>query len=652
MMEDRKKYHPLFILTMCIKLHLNFKKEIMNSSKYIEFLYETNKVSPFIGDHLLNHVSKFHTDNVFGENDVLGELLNEDVVNSCDSSEILNIFQIFIVFNPNWKFSKWFKALSCNKFNKIIQFFFDNYKNRWTYNEYYFAFECACKTGDFAFIEILLKYEDCDETLLKNGFLEALLNDHFHLGKDVIFSRYLSHLSFSDLDLDNVLIGSNNLRFEIVEWIFATFPVIQNETFLMYFDTALMNMNAPYLFFLNSKFSNHCPFSFIYDCIQHGIETSISEVSFLIVIEQGKVNMKNEDFDAEAQLVSVQWYLSLNEYYKERQNTYYFENIDETLCNAMINAIFYDDALKMFYFLHEKHNQYFQERTVFLQKMLVERLDHISQFNEINESYLLELHKKQHINIFEMLVALKSNSYYEHEYLKTNCQTICEVAYTINSEKTFGIFSTISLDLFKNNCVEWYLEKNRNFIDEKFISVLVAKRDLNFVQRYVNKHLDHIKCNISLLNEICESVISKYGLEEVILKEIYEWLQIIRNSNVQFSKNFFELGLKNLKSKDDFYERNPDYVVIEYVFYFSFPLALSGEKKKCKICFEKEDEILLNCNHSFCSGCLINWLNQKWQQTCPLCRNEIKLAYAFRLQKRPIKIRKNDEAYILEEENH
>ena len=622
----------------------------MNSSKYIEFLYETNKVSPCIGDHLLNRVSKDFTDNIFSENEVLDELLHKDIVNSCDSSEILKIFQIFILFNPNWKFSNWFKELSCNKFNEIIQFFFNTYKDRWTYNEYYFAFECACKTGDFAFIEILLRYEDCDETLLKNGFVEALLNNHFHLGKDFIFSRYLSHLSFSDLDLDNVLIGDNSC-FEIIEWIFATFPVIQNETFLMYFDTALMNMNAQYLFFLNSKFPNHCPFSFIYDCIQQDIETNISEISFHILIEQGKVNVKNKDFDAESQLISVQWYLSFNEYYKERQNTYYFEDMDQALCNAMINAIFYDDALKMFYFLHEKHNQYFQERTVLLEEMLVERLKSISQLNEINASYLLELHKKQHVNIFEMLVSLKGDSY-AFENLTNNCKTICEVAYTIDSEKTFGVFSTISLELFNNSCVEWYLEKNQNFIDQKFISVLVVKHDFKFVQRYINKHLDHIKCNISLLNEICESVMSKYELDESILKEIYEWLQTIRNSNAQLSKNFFELGLKDIKSKDDLYKRLPDYVIIEYAFYFSLPLALSGEKKRCNICFEKEDEILLNCNHSFCSCCLINWLNQEWQQTCPFCRNEIKLTDAFRLQKRPIKIRRNHDAYILEEENH
>jgi hypothetical protein len=41
--------------------------------------------------------------------------------------------------------------------------------------------------------------------------------------------------------------------------------------------------------------------------------------------------------------------------------------------------------------------------------------------------------------------------------------------------------------------------------------------------------------------------------------------------------------------------------------------------KQCKICFELDTNVLLNCNHKFCGVCLIQNKNNK----CPLCRTEI-----------------------------
>jgi hypothetical protein len=47
---------------------------------------------------------------------------------------------------------------------------------------------------------------------------------------------------------------------------------------------------------------------------------------------------------------------------------------------------------------------------------------------------------------------------------------------------------------------------------------------------------------------------------------------------------------------------------------------------KCTICLEKwhqgETITKLNCQHSFCKGCIVQWL--KMHNTCPLCRESIK----------------------------
>ena len=43
-------------------------------------------------------------------------------------------------------------------------------------------------------------------------------------------------------------------------------------------------------------------------------------------------------------------------------------------------------------------------------------------------------------------------------------------------------------------------------------------------------------------------------------------------------------------------------------------------KFECPVCLdEKEDGVILSCNHIFCTNCLNKWLTQK-NTLCPLCR--------------------------------
>jgi len=59
---------------------------------------------------------------------------------------------------------------------------------------------------------------------------------------------------------------------------------------------------------------------------------------------------------------------------------------------------------------------------------------------------------------------------------------------------------------------------------------------------------------------------------------------------------------------------------------------LESEDKICGICAcVKEEEIKLNCNHSFCYDCIYNWLKVKKQNSgsydklleCPYCKQQI-----------------------------
>jgi hypothetical protein len=45
--------------------------------------------------------------------------------------------------------------------------------------------------------------------------------------------------------------------------------------------------------------------------------------------------------------------------------------------------------------------------------------------------------------------------------------------------------------------------------------------------------------------------------------------------------------------------------------------------EECSICYEKHNTFeiaqILPCNHCFGKSCLLEWLNKKYLNTCPLC---------------------------------
>ena len=47
-------------------------------------------------------------------------------------------------------------------------------------------------------------------------------------------------------------------------------------------------------------------------------------------------------------------------------------------------------------------------------------------------------------------------------------------------------------------------------------------------------------------------------------------------------------------------------------------------KQECVICFELfTEQYKLPCNHTFCDTCIIQWLFQCKQNSCPLCKKHV-----------------------------
>ena len=72
-----------------------------------------------------------------------------------------------------------------------------------------------------------------------------------------------------------------------------------------------------------------------------------------------------------------------------------------------------------------------------------------------------------------------------------------------------------------------------------------------------------------------------------------------------------------------------DYGVRETMKYVAWKEIDKAED--CPVCMEKKADVLTDCNHQFCRGCIEKWYQDK--KNCPLCRNNIKTVQFLKLYK-------------------
>ena len=53
--------------------------------------------------------------------------------------------------------------------------------------------------------------------------------------------------------------------------------------------------------------------------------------------------------------------------------------------------------------------------------------------------------------------------------------------------------------------------------------------------------------------------------------------------------------------------------------YQGFDETVTVDKiKTCSICYDTKSDVITECKHQYCSGCIDKWL--KCNKTCPMCR--------------------------------
>lgn len=54
-----------------------------------------------------------------------------------------------------------------------------------------------------------------------------------------------------------------------------------------------------------------------------------------------------------------------------------------------------------------------------------------------------------------------------------------------------------------------------------------------------------------------------------------------------------------------------------------------GELETCIICMDKKVNIEIDCNHIYCSKCILRWIHENIHPKCPVCNKTIKNKYTY-----------------------
>lgn len=293
-------------------------------------------------------------------------------------------------------------------------------------------------------------------------------------------------------------------------------------------------------------------------------------------------------------------------------------------------------------------------------------------FKYINDIFILCIDNKEIFNYILSLEEASSKEYklqYAMDYFCRN-GNFKEIKYLFSFWDKFDIYNCLmnSISLNKNNRIFDYILDNftEKLNKDLLFKLVIINDNKSYVKKIIHKYKNDLNKN-ELFYYVCI-----YGYLNV-LKEFYhdnipnldkcmqilldnnhlkciEWLVPLIEKKIDFNKLKFNyvrdieivLFLKgyNVHIEDELFEKALKFRYMDLITTLCelYPTRFKYDKSKrtgfiikrskkikeknCHICLcELKDDVLLNCGHLFCEGCINEWLKKHF--TCPICRKNI-----------------------------
>jgi len=221
--------------------------------------------------------------------------------------------------------------------------------------------------------------------------------------------------------------------------------------------------------------------------------------------------------------------------------------------------------------------------------------------NIINNNLYVDICYFGHIDILQWFVEVKKDAYVRGVCFKNVClngfKNIAKYLYeTMNEEITDDLFVEVC-EYGRLEIVQWILEINHQINMKKAYEKAVWAGKIDIV-RFLWGEDNSLVINDELFFFVCQN---NYYNMALLLQELYRDRYVVNviDNNVEYFA---------LVRKLEFIIKN---------------IRLS--KEICSICSENQVDVITNCGHEYCYGCINKWYSKV--QSCPYCRSLVKLVY-------------------------
>lgn len=267
----------------------------------------------------------------------------------------------------------------------------------------------------------------------------------------------------------------------------------------------------------------------------------------------------------------------------------------------------------------QKYDEYIKNKNRFILKEINKILDICINFVK-KDTHNYYIYGSFFENLFSNLELENTNIkvLLENYHIK-NIESLCEIFYTLGFIKNKSDYNLLKVRVQGESEILYYNivlklpnnEKNINLIiHDTTYYTYIDRTTRNFTLTY---------SGISLISNLKNNNFFSSDSTLDLLNNLYN----ITNKRIGFyySDNMKDIKnnpfLLNLIEEQKEYKQKGIKVINK----------IKTKKNDCPVCFESDDCVLLDCNHSFCNTCLSNHIesNNYENKTCPLCRSKILL---------------------------